>query len=98
MTRTETLRVVLDAMGGDSGPDVNVEGAVAAAREFGASVILVGVEEEVRRHLQRHDAQGLSLTLCHAPEAVEMGESPLAALRHKKQSSIRIGLELIKRG
>jgi phosphate acyltransferase len=98
MTRTETVRVALDAMGGDSGPEVNVEGAVAAAREFGASVILVGAEEEVWRHLGRHEAQGLPLTVCHAPEAVEMGESPLAALRHKKQSSIRIGLELVKRG
>ncbi|HSB71704.1 MAG TPA: phosphate acyltransferase PlsX [Candidatus Methylomirabilis sp.] len=98
MTRTGTVRVALDAMGGDSGPEVNVEGAVAAAREFGASVVLVGLEEEVRRHLGRHDLAGLSLNVCHAPEAVEMGESPLSALRRKKQSSIRVGLELIKRG
>ena len=98
MTRTGSVRVALDAMGGDSGPEVNVEGAVAAAREFGASVVLVGLEEEVRRQLSRHQLAGLSLTVCHAPEAVEMGESPLTALRRKKQSSIRVGLELIKRG
>jgi phosphate acyltransferase len=98
MTQSETVRIALDAMGGDSGPEVNVEGAVMAAREFGTSVILVGLEEEVRRHLSLHDVQGLPLTVCHAPEVVEMGESPLAALRRKKHSSIRVALELLKRG
>ncbi len=98
MGAAETIRVALDAMGGDSGPEVNVEGAVAAAREFGSSVILVGAETEIQRHLSRHDAGGLSLAIRHAPEAVEMGESPLVALRRKKQSSIRIGLDLVKRG
>ena len=98
MTQSETVRIALDAMGGDSGPEVNVEGAVTAAREFGTSVILVGLEEEVRRHLSRHDVQGLPLTVCHASEVVEMSESPLAALRRKKHSSIRVALELLKRG
>ena len=98
MTQSETVRIALDAMGGDSGPEVNVEGAVTAAREFGTSVILVGLEEEVRRHLSHHDVQGLPLTVCHASEVVEMGESPLAALRRKKHSSIRVALELLKRG
>ncbi len=92
------VRVALDAMGGDRGPDVNVEGAVAAGREFGAAVILVGVEEELARRLRQHDTQGLSLTVRHAPEVVEMGESPSVAVRRKKQSSIRIGLDLVKRG
>ncbi len=98
MTGTDTIRIALDAMGGDSGPQVNVEGAVAAAREFGSSVILIGAETELQHHLSRQDVQGLSLTIRHAPEAVEMGESPLVALRRKKQSSIRIGLDLVKRG
>ena len=98
MLRTDAVRIALDAMGGDRGPEVNVEGAVAAARELATSVILVGLEEEVRRHLGRHRVGGLPLTIRHAPEVVEMGESPLAALRRKKQSSIRIGLELLKRG
>jgi glycerol-3-phosphate acyltransferase PlsX len=71
-------------MGGDRGPAVNVEGAVAAARELGLPVILA--------------AGGLGISICHAPETVGMHESPSAALRKKKQSSIRIGLELVKRG
>lgn len=92
------LRVALDAMGGDRGPEVNVEGAVTAAREFGSAVILVGVEEQLQRHLGQYDTRGLPLSVRHAPEVVEMGESPSTAVRRKKQSSIRIGLDLVKRG
>jgi glycerol-3-phosphate acyltransferase PlsX len=96
--RPGLVRVVLDAMGGDRGPEVNVEGAVTAARELGTAVILVGVEEELQRHLRQHETHGLPLTVRHAPEVVEMGESPSIALRRKKQSSIRIGLDLVKHG
>ena len=77
---------------------VNIEGAVAAARELGISVLLVGDEEELSRSLRRHSTNGLGITICHAPETVGMDESPSAALRKKKHSSIRVGLELVKRG
>ena len=69
-----------------------------AARELGLSVLLVGDEEELSRRLEQHSTIGLNIAICHAPEAVGMHESPSAALRKKKQSSIRIGLELVKRG
>jgi glycerol-3-phosphate acyltransferase PlsX len=85
-------------MGGDRGPEVTVEGAVAAARELGSTVILVGNEVVLRDHLARHDVRGLAMTVQHAPEAVEMGENPMSALRKKKRSSIRIGLEMVKKG
>jgi len=91
-------RIALDAMGGDRGPVVNVEGAVAAARDLGLSILLVGIEEVIRRSLQHYSTNGLGITICHAPETVGMQESPSTALRKKKQSSIRIGLELVKRG
>jgi len=77
---------------------VTVEGAVAAARELGSTVILVGNEAVLRDHLARHDVRGLAMTVRHAPEAVEMGENPMSALRKKKHSSIRIGLEMVKKG
>jgi len=85
-------------MGGDQAPAVNVEGAVAAARELGLSVLLVGEEREISRSLDRHSTNGLGIAICHAPETVDMHESPSAALRKKKRSSIRIGLEMVKRG
>lgn len=91
-------RIALDAMGGDRGPMVTVEGAVAAAREFNLSVVLVGNEEEISKALKQHAAAGLGIAIRHAPETVGMQESPSAALRKKKQSSIRVGLELVKNG
>jgi len=98
MPPQRTIRVALDAMGGDRGPEITVEGAVAAARELGSTVILVGDEQVLRTQLARHDVDGLGLAVRHAPETVEIGESPMAALRKKKHSSIRIGLDLVKRG
>jgi len=98
MPRLDLVRVAVDAMGGDRGAEVNVEGAVMAARAHGVQVILVGMEETLRKHLGRHEVVGLPLSVRHAPETVEMGESPSSAVRRKKQSSIRIGLDLVKRG
>jgi glycerol-3-phosphate acyltransferase PlsX len=82
-------------MGADLGAGVMVAGAAAAVRELGAAVTLVGQEAEVRRHLPPGAAD---LRVVHAAEVVGMGESPSAALRRKKHSSIRVGLDLVKRG
>ncbi len=92
------LRVAVDAMGSDLGSGVVVAGAVAAARDLGSAVTLVGQESAVRQHLRAQASGALDLAVLHAPEAVAMDESPSVALRRKKQSSIRIGLELVKRG
>ncbi|HYB74265.1 MAG TPA: phosphate acyltransferase PlsX [Candidatus Sulfotelmatobacter sp.] len=91
-------RVAVDAMGGDLGSGVVVAGAVQAARELGTAVTLVGQETEVRRHLGAYPSGAPNIAVLHAPETVAMDESPSMALRRKKQSSIRIGLELLKRG
>ncbi len=96
--RQRPVRVAVDAMGSDLGSGAVVAGAVAAARELGSVVTLVGQESELREHLRAHRADGLDISVLHAPETVAMDESPSLALRRKKQSSIRIGLELLKRG
>ncbi|MFN3475995.1 MAG: phosphate acyltransferase PlsX [Candidatus Methylomirabilales bacterium] len=95
--RGRKVQVALDAMGGDIGVAANVEGAVAAVRELPVSVILVGNEEEIAKHLEAYDASSLGITIRHAPETVGMDEPPTFALRRKKRSSIRVGLELVKR-
>jgi len=92
------VTVALDAMGGDGGVSVTVEGAVAAAREFGLAVILVGIEETIVHELSRFETRGLAIRVRHAPEVVEMDESPSVALRKKKDSSIRVAVDLVKEG
>src|SRR5919109_3515871 len=95
------LRVALDAMGGDHAPAAPVAGAVLAARAWGYEIQLIGREADVRAALR---AQGdLSkvdrlLQIVHAPEVVEMGEHPAAAVRSKRQSSMAVGVDLVKKG
>jgi len=92
------MKIVLDAMGGDHAPPVAVEGGVWAAREFGIEVILVGREEDVQQELARYDTSGLSLPIVHASQVIEMDEHPAAAVKAKKDSSMVVGIDLVKRG
>ena len=92
------VTVALDAMGGDGGVAVTVEGAVGAARDLGFSVVLVGIEEDIVQELSRFDTRGLDIRIRHAPQVVEMWESPSVALRKKKDSSIRVAVDLVREG
>jgi len=86
-------------MGGDLAPGPIVEGAVAAAREAGVAVLLVGVRDEIARELARApDAGALDITLLDAPEVVGMGEPPTRVLRGKRSASVRVAAEAVARG
>lgn len=92
------MKIVVDAMGGDHAPEVVVAGAVAEAREHGTGIILVGIEERVRAELAKHgDTAGLPIEVVHASEVVEMGEHTLA-VKAKKDSSLMVGMRLVKEG
>ena len=90
------MKVAVDAMGGDFGPKVTVEGAVQAAQEFDLDVILVGVEPVIKREFDRLGASAARVTIVDAPEAIGMGEG-LLSFRKKKGSSIQAGAELVHR-
>jgi phosphate acyltransferase len=92
------VKIAVDAMGGDHGPAVVVEGAVAAVREFGASVVLVGDTSSIERELARLGAPATGVEVRHASQVVGMGESPSQALRRKRDSSLRIAAELVRDG
>lgn len=93
------IRIAVDAMGGDHAPRVIVAGALAAARRTGAALLLVGREDALNAELASHGgARGLDVQVRHAPEVVEMGEPPTAALRRKSASSIRVAAEAVRRG
>ncbi len=93
------MRVAVDAMGGDHGPAVVVDGAIAAARHADVGVTLVGASGGLRAELARHpDASRLDILVEHAADAVGMGERPAEALRRKPQSSIRVAADLVARG
>lgn len=92
------MRIALDAMGSDNYPVPDVEGAVMAAREWGDEIVLVGRESDIQQELARHDTTGLRLEIVHAPEVIEMEDSPAWAAREKKNSSMHVGMNLVRQG
>jgi glycerol-3-phosphate acyltransferase PlsX len=90
------MRIVVDAMGGDHAPAVVVDGAVQAARVLDAEIVLVGVQDAVEAELRKHQPPG-SVTVVHASQVIEMDEHPAAAVKAKKDSSMVVGMDLVKR-
>ena len=90
--------VAVDAMGGDHAPEAIIEGAIDAARELSIPVTLVGDRERITRELNRHRVGDLPIHVHHASQVVEMDDSPVEALRRKRDSSIRVGFQLVKTG
>lgn len=89
--------IILDAMGGDYAPHAAVEGAVLACREHPIDITLVGNREAIMPHLRRlNAASGLPLRVHHTSQVIDMGDNPLDVVRKKKDSSIRVGLELVR--
>ncbi len=91
------MRIVVDAFGSDACPGPDVAGAVMAAREWGDEIILVGPEERTRAELAKHDIQGLNIRIVHAPEVLTMEEHS-EDVRAKENSSIRVGMRMVKHG
>ncbi|MDH3975724.1 MAG: phosphate acyltransferase PlsX [Deltaproteobacteria bacterium] len=92
------MKIALDAMGSDNAPQVEIDGAVRAAREYDVSIILVGDREILEAELAKRGAQDLPITVKSASQVVGMHESPSVALRKKKDSSIRVAFDLVKCG
>lgn len=95
------MRIALDAMGSDRAPAVEVEGAVGALLDLSGDVrvVLVGDRDRIQAELARFpDAPRERLEIHHASEVIEMGEAPATAIRRKRDSSIVVGVNLLKAG
>ncbi|MEG1858094.1 MAG: phosphate acyltransferase PlsX [Pseudoflavonifractor sp.] len=94
------MKIILDAMGGDHAPGSNVEGAILAAKELGVQVVLVGRGEEILACLKErgYDALPHGLEIAHASEVVEICDNPASAFKEKKDSSLTVGLNLLRDG
>jgi len=93
------IRLALDAMGGDFGPEVTVVAAIAAlARHPELSLTLVGDREAILRVQEANRYAGDRIAIHHAPQKVEMDERPSSALRNKRESSMRLALDLVRAG
>ena len=93
------MKIVLDAMGGDIGLFVNLEGALLASRYFSETdtIILTGVKSEIEKHIKdKRMSFGCKIEIVDATDNVGMGDSPTKALQEKPESSIAKGLDLVK--
>jgi glycerol-3-phosphate acyltransferase PlsX len=92
------MAIAVDAMGGDRPLTVQVEAAVHAVKDFGIEVIIVGAEAQINQQLKLYSYDQQKLRVVNSTEIVEMNESPATALRQKKDSSIRVAVDLVKAG
>ncbi|MBI4341862.1 MAG: phosphate acyltransferase PlsX [Candidatus Omnitrophica bacterium] len=90
------MKIALDAMGGDAAPETPVAGAVRAARELPVDIVLVGQQEAIEQSLASYGQRPSNLSILHAPEVIGMEESPVASVRKKRDSSINVGVELLR--
>ncbi|HTV64564.1 MAG TPA: phosphate acyltransferase PlsX [Bryocella sp.] len=91
--------IALDAMGADRAPKPEVEGAILAARHYGVEMVLVGKEEVIRAELDQHRFwRRLPIRIVNAAETITMQDKVAQAVRAKRDSSMRVGLRLVRDG
>jgi len=92
------ITIAVDGMGSDNSPVSEIEGVVASAKTWNIKIILVGKESVLRPLLNEAGGGSLPVEIRNADEVVAMDEPPTAALRKKKNSSIRIAADLVRNG
>jgi len=92
------LLIALDAMGGDHAPAEIVAGAILARNELGIETALVGAKDVIEAELVRQGAIASSFDIVHASEAIGMDEAPAQSVRAKKDASMNVAMEMVKRG
>ncbi len=97
------MKILLDAMGGDKAPDANIKGAVKAINQIKAEVILIGKEEIIRSKIKEFYGKEMEeiserLKIKNATETIEMEDTPTLAIKHKKDSSMVVGFNMLKQG
>ena len=95
------MRIILDAMGGDNAPDANIKGAINAVNKVKAEIILVGKEEVIRSKIKEFYGKEIEeisdrLKIHNATETIEMEDQPTVAIKHKKDSSMVVGFNMLK--
>ena len=93
------IKVVVDAMGGDNAPEAPVHGAVDALNEAdNINVVLVGRTDDIKKELSKYTYDDKRIEIVHADDVIGFDEPPVMAIRKKKNSSIVVGMNLVKHG
>ena len=98
------MKIILDAMGGDNAPDATIKGAVRAIKEIESEILLVGNEDVINSKIKEfYGKENISeisdkITIYNTTETIEMEDIPTQAIKHKKDSSMVVGFNLLKEG
>ena len=90
------MKIVLDAMGGDYGPSVTVQGGIEAIKDYGINIIFTGDSDSIKKELEKYHYPKENVTIVHCDEQINNDDSPVTAIRRKKNSSMVVGLNLVK--
>ncbi len=93
----KTVKIALDAAGGDYAPHEMVKGAIKAVQEYGVEIVLVGRKNVLRKLLGKSPVKS-GISIVDATEVIDFNEHPIRSLQNKPNSSIVIGINLLKRG
>lgn len=92
------MKIVVDAMGGDNAPYAIIEGCVSAVNEYNVELMLVGDSLTIKNQLSKYDFDKTKIEIIHTTEVITNNEHPAMAVRKKKDSSMVVGLKLVKEG
>ena len=92
------MKIVLDGMGGDNAPGAIVKGAVEAAKLIKHDIYIVGRKEDIEAELKKSKLKGKNIKIVDAREVITMDDSPVKAIRRKTESSMVVGLTMVKDG
>lgn len=90
------MKIVVDAMGGDYAPQAVIAGVIEALKELKTDIVLIGRSADIQSELKKYHYDSARLDIIDAPEVVEMHEAPIASVRKKRNSSISLGVKLLK--
>ncbi|NLM10930.1 MAG: phosphate acyltransferase PlsX [Clostridiaceae bacterium] len=91
------MKIMVDAMGGDNAPEEIVKGCIEAVKiKDGFDIELIGVEDEIKKYLDKYNCNSSRILITHAPEVIYNDDKPTEAIRHKKNSSMVTGLKKIR--
>lgn len=92
------MKIIIDAMGGDHAPAEILKGAAQAVKEYHVSIVAVGNAEKIAQAVKEHSIDMDQITIVNASEEISMCDEPTAAIRHKKDSSMVVGMRMLAAG
>lgn len=92
------MKILIDVMGGDNAPQAPISAAVRAAKELDVHMVLVGDTEVIEKELKNYTYPEDKISMVHAPEVISNYEEPTKAVRQKKEASVVVAAQMLKKG